>query len=83
MRPWTEGFHQQLREVLHEGQQDLYGELDIVPPYRPHVRCRKCGTPWEGADARSTPAKARERGVWYVSHSKVVCPTCQAKEQQE
>lgn len=76
MKHWTEGFHQQLRETHHAGQIDIFQELEIHPPFRPNVRCKGCGIPWNGEDARSTPQKAKDRACWYVSNSVVRCPSC-------
>lgn len=76
MRPWSESFHNSLRETQYAGQRDLFQELDIYPPYRPNCVCKGCGIPWRGEDARDKPGKAKERGCWYVSHSIVRCPKC-------
>jgi hypothetical protein len=76
VKHWSESFHNDLRETRYPGQIDIFQELEISPPYRPNVVCKKCAKPWRGEDARSTPAKARERKCWYVSHGLVRCPDC-------
>ncbi|MDE2468018.1 MAG: hypothetical protein KGL35_04580 [Bradyrhizobium sp.] len=73
---FTPGFHEELREVLHKDQLDIFGELEIHPPFRPGVRCKRCARPWNGEDARTSKAKAIARGCWWVSNKRTECPDC-------